>query len=190
MSLILFNNLNAKNRRRIINIVSGNYPYEDVEDVYNFFLNEVFESDTKYYIKKDKHSLVGLGYKTDGDNIHLYWPFIYSKQKYLGQHKNSFFKIESADVQNFISIYESIIDYRNKKIFAYSSDYGMEKVIKDICLNNLGLFEKEITQESYWGDKYKNIIDVKNDFVNYKQVDETKKLIRQNPQEKIYVLSN
>jgi hypothetical protein len=190
MSLILFNKLNVKNKRRIINIVSGNYPYEDIEDIYNFFLNEIFESNTKYFIRKDKHSLVGLGYKIDNYAVYLYWPFIYSKDKYLGQHKNPFFRVEEIDIQNFINIYKSIIDYKNKKIFACSSNYGMEKVIKDIFLNHLGLFEKEIPQESYWGEKYKNFIDIKNDSVNYQQVDEIKKVIRQNPQEKIYVLSN
>lgn len=189
MNSISFKKLNNKNKRKILNIISGNYPYENIDDSYKFFLQDIYQDNIEYYIRYENKSLVGIGYGINESYIDLYWPFIKSDKKYLGQHKPPFFDIENKDVINFKRLYLEVIKPIGKKAFAYSSDYGMEKQIKDIMLE-LGFKEERVTQEAYWKDKYKNIVDVKNDVKNYKSMNESMKIIRQNPEEKIYVLSN
>lgn len=189
MNSISFKKLNEKNKRKILNIVSGNYPYENIDDSYKFFLKDLYENDLEYYIRYEKKSLVGMGYGINEEYIDLYWPFIKSNRKYLGQHKPPFFEISNQDIENFKKLYLEIMKPLNKKIFAYASDYGMEKQIKMILLE-MGFKQEKVTQEMYWGEKYKNIIDVKNDSRNYKNMNESMKIIRQNPDEEIYLLSN
>ena len=189
MNLISFKHLNTASKRKIINIVSSNYPYEDIDDIYKFFLHDLFEYNIEYYIRIKKRSLVGIGYRTNKHSVDLYWPFIYSKDRYLGQHTSPFFNIDSLDIESFIELYNLTIKPISKKVFAYSSDYGMEKEIKNILIN-MGFNQQEITQQLYWGDKYKHIVDVKNDDINYSSLGDAVKSIRQDPNEKIYILSN
>ena len=133
MSLISFKNLNKKNQRKIINIISSYYPYENIDDIYSFFLKQIYELNCFYFISKLKTSLVGVGYKIYYNEIHLYWPFIFSKNKYLGQHEPSHFLIcKKNDIDNFIKLYNSTIGVLDKTKFIYLSNYGMEKEITNI----------------------------------------------------------
>jgi hypothetical protein len=189
MNLISFKKLNNRNKIRIVNIVSSNYPYENIDDIYKFFLLDVYNKNIEYFIRTQEKSLVGIGYEIRDECLDLYWPFIKSQEKYLGQHKLPSFKINTIDVNNFKNLYEESVRPLEKKVFAYSSNYGMEKEIKNLLVE-LGLNSKKITQEDYWGEKYQNITDVKNDKINYKNLNNEMKIIRQNPEEEIYVLSN
>lgn len=186
MNLILANELSLKNRIRIINAVSKLYPYENVDHIYNFFIETIFDKDVKYILSNVKGNLYGIGINKEGQ---LSWPLIPVNQKYFGNHKPS--QIDCPD--NIIEIYKKflvkVLD-TNNQLKIYLSNYGIEELLGRIFLE-LNFKKYLVSHLDYFGEAAtKSLGSIKDDKINYQQASDFLKKIRNNPEEKIYIYAN
>jgi len=77
MNLISFKNLNIRNKLRIINRISEYYPYENINHIYQYFLEDMNLDNVNYYLINRNNMIHGVGIYTEGYQNYLCWPLIF-----------------------------------------------------------------------------------------------------------------
>ena len=186
MNLILANKFSLRNRIRIVNAVSKLYPYENIDYIYNFFIDAIFENDIKYILSNIDKNLYGIGIDKEGQ---LSWPLIPVINKYFGNHKFSEIDCPENIIQTYKKFLLNVLDGR-KELKIYLSNYGIEELIGKILLE-LNFKRYLISHLDYFGEAAtKSLRSIRDDKINYQEASDILRIVRNNPEEKIYIYAN
>jgi len=188
MNLISFKKLNLKNKMRIVNLISQYYPYEDIGEIYGFFLNDLKSKKNNYFITSIKRKLYGIGFCKSKKSL-LYWPLIPLDKKYFGNHKTPKCECKEEYKANYENFLNTVLE-KNKTYAIILSNYGIENIIADIFIKKLSYNKYLSSHTDYYGDAAKYFKSISNDRLNYKNASPELKSIRNNFEERIYVYTN
>lgn len=188
MNLILFKNLNLKNKMRVVNLISQYYPYEDINNIYNYFLVELETYDANYIITSVNKRIYGIGLDKTSET-YLYWPILPLDKKYFGNHAAASYFC-SEEYKNNFKLFLSKIISNGTIYYAFLSTYGIENIFGDIFENAFNFKKRLSSKEEYWGGGATFLQNIREDNLNYKNVTEELRTVRDNPREEIYVYTN
>lgn len=189
MNLISFKNLNIRNKLRIINRISEYYPYENINHIYQYFLEDMNLDNVNYYLINRNNMIHGVGIYTEGYQNYLCWPLIFLDHKYFGNHKKCSYILNKKSEDDF-TVLLSVILQKQDTYSIFLSNYGIEEIIGNILEKVFNFKKYETSKESYFGHSVELLENIKHDQLNYRDANKDLQIIRNNPEEKIYVYTN